>query len=704
MNTDFRSQTIRSRVAADQAAQQGPKGYDPVIDARSRRASASLSPQLQAGRLCRDRLATLAFEIDVYELLAGRIKSVARTDEELQEARLYLSTLPGPYGQTGHCELATDEILALGIAGLMAKIAKRQVQCVGETADVYQSFVDALQGMSAMIENAASAVEAALGVPGTGDERRAELQDILDACRRIAHEPPKTFRDGIQLIWFMQIGVMVGDSVGLVCSGHLDRRLYDVYKADLATGALSREQALELIEGLYFLTNDFWSSGLAFAVMVGGRDARGCDVTNDLSMLCLEAIRRTNLVYPTVGICWHEGTPDALTDLAVALIAAGYTTPAFFNDTVIQNGLAHYGVPTAERGDYLNSTCVEISTCGSSNIWVASPYFSLCGILMEHLASLVQDGTEPATYDDFVTGYFDRLGGKIANAVQDMNHCRERRRLYGRKPLQSVFTMDCIERGRDIDDGGARYNWVECSFVGLANFVDSLKVIREEVFTSSAFTFAQLKNLLDSDFAGQEVLRQKFLNLHPKYGLNDQSVDGEIHRLMGYITTECAKHKMAPDDAHFIPGTFCWIMHQRLGAECGATPDGRKAGFAFADGTGPAQGREKLGPTAAIQSVTSWDHTPMIGGSAFNMKFMRSLFDSAQGVQKLKQLILTFLRQGGFETQINVVDNAILKKAQANPEAYSDLVVRIGGYTDYFTRLSPGMQQEVLQRTEYGAL
>ena len=138
---------------------------------------------------------------------------------------------------------------------------------------------------------------------------------------------------------------------------------------------------------------------------------------------------------------------------------------------------------------------------------------------------------------------------------------------------------------------------------------------------------------------------------------------------------------MRPDSSHFIPGTFCWIMHQRLGAECRATPDGRKAGLPFAGGASPAQGREKLGPTAAIQSVTSWDHTPMIGGSAFNMKFTRALFADDSGVTKLKQLILTFLRQGGFETQINVVDNAVLRDALANPEAYRDLVVRIGGYT-----------------------
>ncbi len=702
MNSDLRAQHIRKRVVTDQATLQGRKGVNPLVDADSRRASAHLrSQQVIAGRLCHDRLVSLEFEIDAYELLAGRIKQPVLPADELKAARDYLATLPGSGGQTGHCEVSVADLFALGIDGLLAKInTRRESAGTPDEAEACASFTVALRGLSTLIEHAAQPAAAALETADPG--RRVELEAIIASCRRIAHRPPETFLDALHLVWLMPLAIQVGDSVGLVCSGHLDRRLIAFYTADLAAGRLTRARALELIEGLYFLTNDFWSSGVAFAVMVGGRDAACRDVTNDLSYLCLEAIRRTNLVYPTVGVCWHEGTPQKLTDLAVALIAAGHATPAFFNDAVIQNGLRHYGVPAAEACDYLNSTCVEISTCGSSNIWVASPYFSLCAILLEEIDHMADSARPPPTYDDFFAGYCARLGEKIAAAVRGQNACREQRRRHGRKPLQSVFTLDCIARARDIDDGGARYNWVECSFVGLANLVDALTVIKGEVFAARTLDFPRLKALLDSDFAGQEPIRQKFLNLYPKYGLNEASVDAEIGRLMRFITATCAQHRMAPDNAPFIPGTFCWIMHQRLGAECRATPDGRKAGFPFADGAGPAQGRERLGPTAAILSVTSWDHTPMIGGSAFNMKFNRSLFKGSDGVAKLKHLVLTFLRRGGFETQINVVDNAILRQAQANPEAYQDLVVRIGGYTDYFTRLSPEMQREVLQRTEYG--
>jgi trans-4-hydroxy-L-proline dehydratase len=171
---------------------------------------------------------------------------------------------------------------------------------------------------------------------------------------------------------------------------------------------------------------------------------------------------------------------------------------------------------------------------------------------------------------------------------------------------------------------------------------------------------------------------------------------------VAFVIEECRQFRMEPDGSPFIPGAFVWIMHEVLGRQTGATPDGRKAGSPFADGCGPAQGREAAGPTAAILSTTSWDHSPMLGGLAYNMKFNRSLFRTGEGFGRLRDLVLTFLRRGGFETQINVVDAETLRAARRNPEAHRDLVVRIGGYTDYFTRLSPEMQDEVLLRTEFG--
>jgi formate C-acetyltransferase len=591
----------------------------------------------------------------------------------------------------------------LGVDGLQARIRARQAAATdAETRETLESFVLALDGFAMMIEHAAAAAETAM--TSAAVERRRDLAEIAASCRGVAHQPPASFLDALHLAWFMDLAVTHGDGAGLVGPGHLDRTLRRYYEADLERGRLTRDRALFLLEALYLLINEFVPDGLAMACMVGGRDAQGRDLTNDLSFLCLEALRRTRLVYPTVGVCWHPQTPQELVNLTVELIAQGYATPAFFNDKTIQAGLRRYGVPAAESWNYINSTCVEITPVGSSNVWVASPYYSVCALLNEEIKAIAAGAAAPAAFEDFVQGYLRRLRAAIAEGVRKENAARAKRQQHSRKPLQSVFTRDCVERALDIDDGGARYNWVECSFVGLANLTDSLHVIRKEIFEAKTMDFGELNRLLAADFAGAERIHSRFLFTHEKYGQGHGSLDAFFGELVAFVVAECAKYKVLPNGAHYVPGAFCWVMHERLGRECGATPDGRRAGMPFADGCGPAQGRETRGPTAAILSTTSWDASPLIGGAAFNMKFSKTLFMGGESRKRLRDLIVTFLTRGGFEVQVNVVDNALLRRAKIYPERYRDLVVRIGGYTDYFVRLSPEMQDELTLRTEFSAV
>ena len=661
---------------------------------------------IRRGRLTEDILSNLVFDLDDLELLVGRL---AEDRPEWQKERIEAEeTIRNDFpllrtpGQSGHCQLDLSQLFEIGIDGLIADLEKRCISADKKAAEVYRSFMHALSGFSAMIENAAGL--AAGRRAGSSAERYAELENMVLTCRRIAHEPPVTFQQAIQLTWFAILGCQTADRAWLVSPGHLDRYLGHFCQADLDAGRITPDYALMLIESLYLLINETIPDGLAVSVMVGGRDAAGRDLTNPVSIFCLEAIRRTKLVYPSVGICWHEGTPEALTNLAIELITKGYMNPAFFGDETIQRGLRSYGVPEDESWDYVNSTCVEITPVGSSNVWVASPYYSTCKIMLDEISAQVNTDTAAVTFDEFLSSYRSRLSAAIAEAVAVENANRKIRQQYGGKPLQSVFTRDCIARGRDIDDGGARYNWVECSFVGLANLADSLYVLNQEVFVQKRLSMPALLEILEANFAGQENIRLRFLNHYPKYGNDQQEVDNLIQNIIAFIQAECKRYQVEPDGSSYVPGAFCWVMHEQLGRECGATPDGRYAGFPFADGCGAAQGREHAGPTAAIRSVTSWDASPLVGGAAFNMKFSTSLFSKPGAVERLQDLVLTFLRLGGFETQINVVDARILREAQANPEAYRDLVVRIGGYTDYFTRLTPEMQAEVILRTEYSEI
>jgi pyruvate-formate lyase len=677
---------------------------DPRLTAHSLRNSEQVdSWQLRRGLLTRDRLEGLPLVVDDLELLMGRVApDQPEWQAERQKATAFLQEeYPNicPPGQTGHCQLDLSRLFDLGIDGLSVDIRARMEEADEKGCIVYLSFLYALEGLLRLTENAGKT--AGLASQEAAEPRQSELVEMAEICQQIAHHPPQTFRQALQLLWLAVQGSQWGDRIGLVNPGRLDRILWPFYQADLATGQLTREQALLLIESLYLLLNESIPDGLAISVMVGGRNPAGQDVTNDLSYLCLEAVRRTNLIYPTVGICWHAGTPEELVDLGTSLIAQGYKQPAFFNDEIIQRGLGLYGVPVEEACEYINSTCVEITPCGSSNVWVASPYFSTCKILLDEIESQAGTETPAGTFDDFLAAYRRRLALHIEEAVQAINADRLARQQVGGKPLQSLLTRDCLERGRDIDDGGARYNWVECSFVGLANLVDSLHVIRQEVFSNGRMDFQTLHGILTANFEGDEKTRQHFLRSHPKYGNDCAVVDTLMQTILAFIEEECARQRIEPDGSPFVPGAFCWIMHEQLGRECGATPDGRLAGFPFADGCGAAQGRELHGPTAAVLSVTSWDSVGLIGGAAFNMRFNKNLFNTPDTLPKLKYLILTFLRRGGFETQINVMDQDILREAQKNPENYRDLIVRIGGYSDYFTRLSPEMQAEVILRTEY---
>ena len=653
------------------------------------------------GLRTRARLEAMTFATDDLEWLAGRI-APSGTDfspECVDTARGYLAAFTWPEGQTGHCALELEPVFRMGLGALGADICQRLAATSGQSADTLASFRDALYGLSSMIGNARTAAEAA--AIGALEWRRTELAELAASCARIASAPPQTFRDAIQLLWLINTGVAYADHASLVSPGRLDQVLRPFYDADMASGTLTKAHALSLLESLYLLINNFVPDGLAIAVMVGGTDADGADMTHPLSFLCLEALRRTRLIYPTVGVCWHAKTPPSLTLRACELIAAGYATPAFFNDAVIRSGLEHYGVPRSDSHAYINSTCVEITPVGCSNVWVASPYYSLCAILLEEIAHQATSHTPTATFDAFWNAYRVRLATAVDAGAAKQRRCRESRRQHGGKPLQSVFTRDCISRSLDIDAGGARVNWVTCSFVGAANLADALQVIRTELYERQHMSFADLKRILDANYEGAEARRLAFLNAHPKYGNADPAVDALVARLATAIRDACGSQAMPPDNSAYIPGMFCWIMHERLGTQCGATPDGRKAGEPFADGGGPAQGREHNGPTRAILSTTSWDHAFLIGGLAYNMKFSSDLFATPDAVVRLSDLVVTFLKRGGFETQINVTSRALLDAAEKHPERHRDLIVRIGGYTDYFVRLSPEMRNEVRRRTEY---
>jgi formate C-acetyltransferase len=308
--------------------------------------------------------------------------------------------------------------------------------------------------------------------------------------------------------------------------------------------------------------------------------------------------------------------------------------------------------------------------------------------------------SEYESFDAHLREIFARLDRHIEEEAQHQSRMRTARTKYSFTPLLSCFVNDCLARGLDIENGGARYNWIMPSFVGVPNLVDSLYALKKVVYEDKKLTVKQLKDILDNNFDGEETLQKYLLEKLPKYGNDIDEVDGLFAVVANHILQMCSEQKNILHDGKLVPGTFCFTKHEKMGGETGATPDGRLSGMPFSDGAGACQGRAIKGPTAALLSSTKWEHRDFIGGIAVNIKFPQKNINE-NSLQIMQSLIKTYMLRGGFELQVNVVDKETLKRAQINPSEYRDLVVRIGGYSDYFTRLSPQMQEEVISRTEH---
>ena len=642
------------------------------------------------------------------ELIVGRPYFGEPTFEQaqrLEETRRYLAAQPRYMGQTGHMAVDIPRVLELGADGIREEIRTCREALDPARPDHAEklAFYDAAEiALDGLCDYALRHAEQAerLADAETDAARREELLAIAQRCRRVPAHPARTFAEALQAVNFVNSTVHWAQGAHLICPGRPDRWLWPYYEKDLADGTLTARQAQELLDCFNILINETVARGLAIGTMIGGLDAEGDDVTNDISYMCLQSILNVGLSYPGVGICWNEQTPEDLLALGCEILAERGANPAIFNDRVISQALRNAGCTPAEACQYQNSTCVEISPIGCSGVWVASPYFNLCRILLDLLSDIAAGDAEADGFDELLAAYKQRLGTAIGEAVATQNACRCSCMHHRNFPLLSCFVNDCIPRGLDIDCGGARHSWIECSFVGLANFIDSLTVIRELVYEKQILTIPALLETLAADFAGHEDLRQTLLHKVPSYGNDEPEVDKLAVMLSEFVSGECAKYDVVLGGG-FKPGFFCWIMHERLGSQTGATPDGRKAGTPFADGAGPAQGREKKGPTAAVKSTTCWDHTPMLGGLVLNLKFSPQALHSKQDRIKLAELIKTYMRLGGFEVQLNVVGRETLRAAQEHPEQYRDLVVRVAGYTDYFNNVSPAMQDEIIARTEF---
>ena len=635
------------------------------------------------------------------ELIVGKCMNILSSEEKIRWENKYIQIARDSFekagmGQDSHMAIDYELVLNYGISGIIEKIDGYLLNCDEDKKAFYQVCKKCLEAVITHSEHYADIADD-LSKKEKDNNRRQELKKISCICRKVPSKPAESFYEALQSVHF--ISYCLSMNPFRFCFqqfqlGHPDRYLLPYYLKDIKNGIITKDEAQELLNCLGIQINNRVPNGLSCGYMVGGRDENGNIVANELTAMCMQVIDDIRLVYPSIGFCYTEGMDDLYIEKACEILSHGRSHPAIFNDDIISKGLNCYGVSTPESHNYIHSTCVEITPVGSSNVWVASPYTNMPQILLNIF------DREYSDFDELLSVYFSTLDEEIKLGFECQNATRKIRNDNSINPLLSCFVNDCLANGTDIEQGGARYNWIMPSFVGVANLVDSLYAIKKIVFEEKELTLQQLKHILDNNFEGNELLRLRLLNSIPKYGNDIDAVDSYFSLIVSHIISECKKYHGMHQNANIIPSVFCWIMHEQFGSKTGATPDGRKSGFPLGDGSGPCQGRELNGPTASILSSTKWSHLELIGGVAVNMKFSKSSLGE-HSLDTMKNLIKTYLERGGFEIQINVIDHETLKKAVKNPDSYKDLVVRIGGYSDYFVKLSSQMQQEVILRTEH---
>ena len=623
------------------------------------------------------------------ELIVGRIENHLTPEQQKMYDEVYEPVSDHFWenygqGQASHMAIDYELILQKGITGILDSIAEKP------NTPFYRSCRRCLEAVIVYSEHyaelAEKQAETAQGV------RKEELLEIARICRKVPKYPAESFHEAVQSVHFVTHCITMNPMRPFNQQfqlGHPDRYLLPYYEKD----TISKERAQLLLDCLGIQINMRVQPGLSSGYMVGGRYPDGSVVANDLTRMLLQVVEDIRLVYPAVGLCHNGDMPEDILDLAATLLLNGRTHPAIFGDDLIAKGLMDYGVPREDAYNYIHSTCVEITPVAASNAWVASPYTNMAQLLLDVLKQ------DHDSFDALLSAYFARLDEVIDENHKRQQELRRIRAEHAITPLLSCFVHNCLEDGVDIEQGGAKYNWIMPSFVGIANVVDGLYAIKTLVF-QEGLPMERLRAALEQDFEGEEALRRKILKGIPKYGNDCDEVDALFCRITEHIVSQCRKYTCMHQNGKLIPSVFCWEKHTRMGMETGATPDGRKAGFPLADGSGACQGREMNGPTASLLSATKWSHREMIGGVAVNLKFSKKNL-GPQSHAVLKQMIKTYIARGGFELQVNVIDAETLKKARENPEQYRDLIVRIGGYSDYFVRLSEQMQLEVMARTAH---
>ena len=554
--------------------------------------------------------------------------------------------------------------------------------------------------------------------------RRAELERIADVCRRVPAQAPRDFWEALQSYWFVHLGVITElNPWDAFNPGRLDQHLEPFYRAGLADGSLTREQAEELLQCFWIkfnnqpaptkvgVTAEESGTYTDFATInTGGLRPDGSDGVNEVTYLLLDVIEEMRLLQPSSNLQLSKRNPDRFLRRAARIIRTGFGQPSIFNADLVVQELVRQGKSVLDARQGGTSGCVETGAFGKEN-YNLTGYFNLPKVLELALNNGLDPRTgrqvgpatgDPAgweTFDQLWQAFVQQLAYLIEVKVRGNNIIERLYATYLPVPFLSLLIDDCIATGRDYHDGGARYNTTYIQGVGIGSITDALAAIKTHVFEERTVTIAELLQALQADFAGAEALRQRLLNKTPRYGNDDERADSLMQAVFDAFY-QAVHGRPNTKGGHYEINMLPTTAHVYFGAVIGALPDGRHAGQPLSEGISPVQGADRHGPTAVIKSAARMDQA-RTGGTLLNQKFTPQLLGDEAGLERLVHLVRAYFKLDGHHIQFNVVDAETLRAAQREPDRYRDLIVRVAGYSDYFCDLSETLQNEIISRTEH---
>ncbi|MEL7624509.1 MAG: formate C-acetyltransferase/glycerol dehydratase family glycyl radical enzyme [Clostridiales bacterium] len=560
---------------------------------------------------------------------------------------------------------------------------------------------------------------------GVSSQRQRELMMIHETCKRVPYQGARTFLEGVQSLWFIHMVAQIEGNGFAYSIGRADQFLNPIYERDVRENGLTEEFAQEILDCFFLKTNQivriadvppktnyFGGVNMTQNLLLGGQKPDGSDAFNKVSAMMLKSDVNVHLDQPNLSIRVHKNMNDDLLRCAIENIKKGGGKPAIFNDEIIIPSLMKDpNVTKAEAVDYGIVGCVEPVVANCTNGWTNAAMFNLAKCLELALHNGVDpfsnkqigpetgDLSELKTYEDVLEAYNKQVAYFVEQMVIMLNTWDQMHAEYLPIPYLSSMVDGCIESGRDLAHGGAKYNYTGVQGVGLSNVADSLMALKQVVFTEKKVTLCKLVQMMDNNFEGDDYFRTYLINRVPKYGNNIDEVDNIAREVGNLYCDEVAQYQNYRGGA-YRPGLFPVASHVPLGGVVGALPSGRLKGTPLNDGISPVSGCDVDGPTSSLQSVAKIEHVKATNGTLLNMKLHPTVLQSESDKEKFISLIHAFCELGLMHIQFNVVSQETLLAAQQDPQNYRDLIVRVAGYSANFIELDRQMQDDIINRTE----